>query len=131
MAMTSSAAVVKMLANFASHVTSSHVYEARAVTRVENVSSWASTRIRNSAPASCSASGVIPASGLSAVIGCTTVQCSVKNSTDERSSASWWKLRSRLPPRSSNHPRLTRTRTSLSSPGCAFTMRNISPRPPS
>ena len=45
--------------------------------------------------------GVAPANGLSAVMRCTTVQCSVKNSTEDRSRASWWKLRWRTPSMSS------------------------------
>jgi hypothetical protein len=76
-----------MLANFASQRISSHQYDARAVTRVENVSSCAFTRMSSSAWASRRESGVAPCSGLSAVIGWTIVQCRVKRSTDVRSSA--------------------------------------------
>ena len=120
-----------MLANFTSQRTSSKVYDVRAMTRVLNVSSCALTLITNSACARASPSGVTPASGLSALIGCTTVQCRAKNSTKSRSSASSWNSRSRVPLTSSNQTRLTFTLRALSCPGAAFVMRNMSPRPPS
>ena len=123
--------VVKMLANFASQVTSLHTYDARTDTRVENVSSCAVTSSRISASDSRSFSGVTPRNGLSAVMGCTTVQCSGKNGTVCRSSASVWMLRSRDPSKSSYHDRLTVMCTSVSSLGSSLTNRNISPRPPS
>ena len=66
----------------------SALYDVRACTVVENVSSMPLRSSRISASAACSAASSSPQSGLSGVSGCTMVHASGKNVTCDRSSMS-------------------------------------------